>query len=139
MPHIGQRRFISVVYHNVIAIAIEGRQNMATTISWKSSDGRRGRCDSRCHSAQHPECRCICGGKMHGSANQPGGVEPAGRDNWEEVLDEAEKKAKEEGLALETERWTKNRQRILGELQPKPVKKKHGAYQYRLPLEVVIG
>jgi len=79
----------------------------------------------------------MCGGRFHGSAALPGGVEQAVRDNWEEVLDEAEKKAKEEGLEMETERWAKNRQRILGELptKSKPVNTEI-ATQGRLPLGV---
>ena len=111
---------------------------MSTIMSWGDSSGTRGRCDAHCHNAKHPKCVCCCGGRFHGSANQPGGVEHAVRDYWDDVLDEAQKKAKEEGLALETERWTKNRQRILGELptKSKPVNKKPAAYQYRLPLEV---
>ena len=53
------------------------------------------------------------------------------------VLDEAQKKAEEEGLELETERWTRNRQRILGELptKAKPINTEI-ATQGRLPLEV---
>ena len=93
-------------------------------MSWRTSGGKKGSCNANCHNAKHPECRCACGGKMHGAANRPGGVEQAVRDYWDDVIDEAEKKAKEEGLELETERWAKNRQRILGELQPKPIKKK---------------
>lgn len=110
---------------------------MATIMSWQSSAGKRGRCDNRCHSAKLPKCVCCCGGRFHGSANQAGGVEQAVRDHWDDVLDEAQKKANEEGLELETERWTKNRQRILGEL---PTKAKlvntEIAIQGRLPLEV---
>jgi len=111
---------------------------MATMMSWGNSSGTKGRCDARCHNAKNSRCVCCCGGRFHGSANQPGGVEQTLRDFWDVTLDEAEKKAKEEGLELETEKWTKNRQRILGELPSKstPVKKKHGAYQYRLPLEM---
>ncbi|MBA7594292.1 hypothetical protein ES703_01232 [subsurface metagenome] len=110
---------------------------MATIMSWGNSSGTRGRCDARCHNAKHPKCVCMCGGRFHGSANQPGGVEQTVRDYWDDVVDEAEKKAREEGLELETERWTKNRQRILGEL-PKlnKSKKQQQAIQYRLPLEV---
>ena len=109
---------------------------MVTVMSWQSSDGRRGRCDSRCHSAKHPECRCICGGKMHGATHLPGGVEQAVRDNWEEAVQEAEQKAEAEGMELETERWAKNRQRILGQLSsPKPINTKI-ATQGRLALEI---
>ena len=110
---------------------------MAAIMSWQSSGGSRGRCDAKCHNAKHPKCCCICGGRFHGSANQPGGVEQAFRNYWGDVLDEAENKAKEEGLELETERWTKNHQRILGELptKSKPVNIEI-ATQGRLPLEV---
>ncbi len=38
---------------------------MATIMSFSNSDGTR-RCDSRCHGARQPECKCICGGKYHG-------------------------------------------------------------------------
>ena len=110
---------------------------MATIMSWGNSSGAKGRCDASCHNAKYPKCVCMCGGKMHSSANRAGGVEQAVKEHWEEILDEAEKKAEEEGLELETERWTKNRQRILGELptKPKPVKTEI-ATQGRLPLEV---
>ena len=110
---------------------------MATIMSWGNSSGTRGRCDARCHTARLPECRCCCGGHFHGSANQPGGVEQVVSDFWDAVLDEVEKKAKEEGLELETERWTKNRQSILGELptKTKPINTEIEA-QGRLPLEV---
>ena len=110
---------------------------MATVMSWRSSGGASGRCDARCHGAKLPKCVCMCGGRFHGSANRAGGVEQAVRDYWEDMVDEAEKKAKEKGLELETERWAKNRQRILGEL---PTKAKsinaEIATQGRLPLEV---
>ncbi|GAH98350.1 unnamed protein product, partial [marine sediment metagenome] len=86
---------------------------------------------------KHPKCVCCCGGHFHGSAKQPGGVEQAVRDYWDDVLDEARKKAKEEGLELETERWSKNRQRILGELSTKAKRiNTEIATQGRLPLEV---
>jgi len=88
--------------------------------------------------AKHPKCVCMCGGRFHGSANQPGGIEQAIRDYWEDVMAAAEKKAKEEGLELETERWTKNRQRILGELPKlnKSKKQRQQGNQLPLPLEV---
>ena len=108
---------------------------MATVMSWRSSGGDSGRCDARCHGAKHPKCVCCCGGRFHGSARQSGGVEQAVRDYWDDVLDEAQKKAEEEGLELETDRWTKNRQRILGEL-PTKAKPTEIATQGRLPLEV---
>lgn len=110
---------------------------MATIISWRTSGGERRSCNASCHNAKHPKCVCCCGGRFHGSANQSGGVEQAVRDYWDTVLDEAQKKAEKEGLELETERWTKNRQRILGELptKAKPVNTEI-ATQGRLPLEV---
>ncbi len=105
---------------------------MATIMSWRSSGGNQGRCDAKCHSARLPKCVCMCGGRFHGATRKPGGVEQAVKDYWKDVVDEAEKKAEEEGLELETERWTKNRQRILG------IKPKHTeiATQGKLPLEV---
>ncbi len=108
---------------------------MATIMSWRSSGGSRGRCDASCHNAKHPKCVCCCGGRFHGSANQPGGVEQAVRHYWDDVLNETEKKAKEEGLELETERWTKNRQRILG-VMPQPKKRRQQVNQLPLPLEI---
>jgi len=30
--------------------------------------GKVRRCDSRCHNAKRPRCRCWCGGTFHGSA-----------------------------------------------------------------------
>ncbi len=29
---------------------------------------KRRQCNARCHDAKRPKCRCICGGKYHGSA-----------------------------------------------------------------------
>lgn len=110
---------------------------MATVMSWRSSGGSSGRCDAHCHNAKHPKCVCCCGGRFHGSGNRPGGVEQAIRNFWDDVLDEAQKKAEEEGLELETERWSKNRQRILGELPTKAKRiNTEIATQGRLPLEV---
>jgi len=75
---------------------------MATLISWETSGGKKGRCDARCHNAKGPRCRCICGGRYHGAALRPGGVEQAVRDTWEEAIQEAEQKAKAEGAELDT-------------------------------------
>ncbi len=86
---------------------------MATIMSWGNNEGTKGRCDGRCHSAKHPKCKCMCGGKFHGSAHQPGGVRQALEDYWDDVVSEAAKKAEEQGLILETERWGKNRQKAL--------------------------
>jgi len=32
--------------------------------------GARRRCDSTCHHAKHPVCRCVCGGRYHGVGAQ---------------------------------------------------------------------
>ena len=75
---------------------------MTTIMTWGNSDGTKGRCDDKCHSAIHPECKCMCGGRYHGAARQAGGVEQAVRDTWEEAIKEAEQKAKAEGVELDT-------------------------------------
>ena len=31
-----------------------------------NSQGVVGRCDAKCHNAQHSKCECICGGMNHG-------------------------------------------------------------------------
>lgn len=80
---------------------------MATIMTYRSSGGSRGRCDAKCHRAHHPDCKCICGGRYHGAANQPGGVEKAVHDTWEEAIKEAEQKAQVEGLVLDTSRLRK--------------------------------
>lgn len=110
---------------------------MATIMSWGDNYGTRGRCDAKCHGAKQSKCVCMCGGRFHGSANKPGGVEQAVRDYWDEAIDEAQQRANEEGLELETEKWAKNRERILGQasLRAKSVNTEI-ALQQRLPLEV---
>lgn len=80
---------------------------MTTIMSWGNSSGTRGRCDARCHNAKGSKCKCMCGGKYHGSANRPGGVEQAVKDNWEEAIEDAEKKAQEQGMQLDTSRLRK--------------------------------
>ncbi len=86
---------------------------MATIMSWGNSEGAKGRCDAKCHGAKHDKCTCMCGGRFHGSARQPGGVGQALEDYWEDMVSEATKKAESRGLKLETERWGKNRQKTL--------------------------
>ena len=105
---------------------------MTTIMTWGNSDGTKGRCDDRCHSAIHPTCKCMCGGRYHSTARQPGGVEQAVRDTWEEAIQEAELKAKAEGMELDTSRMRK----FIG-LEPKPMVIAEIATQGRLPLEVV--
>ena len=80
---------------------------MTTIMSWGDSSGTRGRCDARCHQAIHPQCVCMCGGRYHGAAHRAGGVEQAVRDTWEEAIQEAEQKAKAEGMELDTSRLRK--------------------------------
>jgi hypothetical protein len=80
---------------------------MTTIMTWETSGGKKGRCDARCHKAIHPKCACICGGRYHGSAHRPGGVEQAVKDTWEEAIQEAEAKAKAEGMELDTSRLRK--------------------------------
>jgi len=41
---------------------------MTVVMEQLSSSGKRRQCNSRCHSAKHPKCTCICGGKFHSSA-----------------------------------------------------------------------
>lgn len=40
---------------------------MTTAIAVYNSDGCVGRCDAKCHDATHPDCDCICGGRLHGA------------------------------------------------------------------------
>lgn len=41
---------------------------MSTIMTWGSSSGEQGRCDAKCHEAEHPRCECMCSGLFHGSA-----------------------------------------------------------------------
>lgn len=108
---------------------------MTTIMSWRSGGGKKGSCNANCHGAKLPKCVCICGGRFHGSASRPGGVEQTVRDYWDDVLEESQRKAEEQGLELETERWAKNRQRILG-AAPQAKRARQEVNQLRLPLEV---
>lgn len=75
---------------------------MATVMTWQCSGGDRRSCNGTCHNAKHDKCVCICGGRYHGKSHQPGGVEQAVRDSWEDAIKEAEAKAKAEGVELDT-------------------------------------
>lgn len=99
---------------------------MTTIMTWETSGGKKGRCDNHCHSALHPKCVCACGGRYHGSAHQPGGVEQAMHNTWEETIQEAEQKAKAEGIELDTSQLRK----LIGLSVPTEV-----ATQGSLPLE----
>lgn len=110
---------------------------MATIMTFQSSSGKKRACTATCHNAKHDKCTCICGGKLHGSANLPGGVEQAVKNNWEEAIREAEQKAAAEGMELDTSQLRKiiglepanhNNDTNYDEVPP-------GA-QWRLPLEV---
>ena len=80
---------------------------MTTIMTWGNSEGTKGRCDAKCHGAAGPVCKCMCGGRYHGAARRPGGVEQAVRDTWEEAIEQAEQKAKAEGMELDTSRLRK--------------------------------
>ena len=41
---------------------------MATIMTWGNSEGIQGRCDAKCHTAEKPECDCMCRGRFHGAA-----------------------------------------------------------------------
>lgn len=43
---------------------------MTTLISYQSSGGDQGRCDSKCYDADWDECTCICGGRNHGAGKE---------------------------------------------------------------------
>jgi len=78
--------------------------NITTLMTYGNSSGERKSCNALCHNATHPKCVCICSGRYHGSAHQPGGVEQAVKDTWEEAIQEAEEKARAEGMELDTSR-----------------------------------
>jgi len=73
-------------------------------MTFLSSGGGKRSCTATCHNARHARCRCVCGGRYHSSAHRPGGVEQAVKDTWEEAVQEAEQKAKAEGMDLDTSR-----------------------------------
>ena len=105
---------------------------MTTIMTWGNSEGTKGRCDASCHNAKYSKCVCMCGGRYHGAAHQPGGVEQAVHETWEDAIQEAERKAKAEGMELDTSRLRK----FIG-LQTKPGNIETQNYvQGRLPLEV---
>jgi NADH:ubiquinone oxidoreductase subunit D len=75
---------------------------MTTVMTWSNSGGEQGRCDAKCHTAHNAECDCMCGGRFHGAALRPGGVERAVDEYGEEVLRSAKARAAREGMKLET-------------------------------------
>ena len=70
-----------------------------TVMIWSNSGGLKGRCDATCHNAKHPTCRCMCGGRYHGSARN-GTFEEVRREHGEEVLASAKARCQAEGLVL---------------------------------------
>ncbi len=74
---------------------------MATVMTWETSGGSKGRCDDKCHSAKEPKCVCMCGGRYHGVANKPGGLDQARKEFGEEILKDAERRAREGNLQLQ--------------------------------------
>lgn len=77
---------------------------MATLMTWGNSDGIKGRCDDKCHSAKEPACHCMCGGKFHGKANAPGGIEQAVKKYWDEVEGSAREEAERQGVRIRFKR-----------------------------------
>lgn len=75
---------------------------MSTLMQWGNSEGIQGRCDAKCHNTAEPVCACMCGGRFHGAAGKPGGLDHAIEKFWDEVVEKAKKKAEKEGLILET-------------------------------------
>ncbi len=72
---------------------------MATVMSWGNSEGTKGRCDSKCHFARDPDCRCMCGGMYHGSKLN-GTFEKINREQGEKIMEEAKKLAKLQGYQI---------------------------------------
>jgi hypothetical protein len=74
---------------------------MPTLMRWGNSEGEKGRCDAKCHNAQHPECDCMCGGRYHGAGLVEGELERRVEKDWEGVLERAQARAKAEGMHLD--------------------------------------
>lgn len=90
---------------------------MTTVMSWGNSEGTKGRCDAKCHTAEKPDCDCMCGGRYHGAANKEGGLERAVREHGEEVLTAAKERARREGLELQ---WADPRTLLAALTTPAP-------------------
>lgn len=73
---------------------------MATIMTWGNSEGTKGRCDAKCHEAAGPICECMCVGRFHGAALRPGGIDKAVKDYWDKVWDQAQEKARAEGMDI---------------------------------------
>lgn len=73
---------------------------MATVMTWSNSEGIQGRCDASCHTARLPECKCMCGGRYHGKAFEPGGMEAAIQEYHDEIITSAERRAANQGFQI---------------------------------------
>lgn len=104
------------------ASAKKSKEDIITVVMEQiGSDGRRRQCNASCHNAKKPICRCICGGKFHGSARN-GTFEQKVDEFRQEMLDEATR----ETPVVVTESWASP-----GTRQPSNPKV---AVQGRLPL-----
>jgi hypothetical protein len=57
-------------------------------------------CDARCHEARGPLCECVCGGRNHGAAWQPGGVERVIREAAGELVGKLRGTARQMSLQM---------------------------------------
>jgi hypothetical protein len=73
---------------------------MVTLMSWRSSGGKGGRCDGRCHAAKCMDCKCMCGGRFHGAVVD-NTLQERIEQFGDEVLASAEQRAREQGIELE--------------------------------------
>jgi len=71
--------------------------------TWGDSDGVKERCDGNCHKAVTSSCNCMCGGRFHGRALGPGGMDQAIRELCEKAPQAAAERAAGEGLAVKVE------------------------------------
>lgn len=71
---------------------------MTTALAVYSSDGCEGRCDAKCHTAQEPECDCVCGGRNHAKGSSQQVIADQTKD-WFGSLEAAEAWAREHGIA----------------------------------------
>ena len=63
---------------------------MATVIAVYNLAGCAGRCDAKCHKAKGFDCKCICGGALHGVGTKIA-QEDRGHLSDEEILAEGQR------------------------------------------------
>lgn len=68
-------------------------------MSWGDNTGTKGRCDARCHNATGGDCKCMCGGRYHGSVRN-GTFDQIRREHGQEIIDAAAERARAEGWDL---------------------------------------